>query len=465
MKIALLATALLACAAACSSSVLPTDKPSMAVKVDAGHYIAGGIKVSLKSPVILPVAALETESVKGEEIVLPDKNPSLVVGPGVPKKVAGPIDTMTTLPRILDADSVKVYSGNTIYVKDKDYSIDPVWGAIWKLEHSSIPSDGKGSIGCSIPNGVKGSIGCSIPNGVKVSIDYTVNKTRIDLVQATKSGKVSIKKGAPAIVCPSAPAPDAGCVPMANIYLPYGTKAITNANIFPVSKESRTWKDFVSVSGADTLSQIRAKLRDGKPVTIVCWGDSVTQGYSASKKENGYVEQFRKLLQAAYPKTQITLINAGIAGTSTVGRLPAYDKEVLSYKPDLITAEFINDTLYEPEAIAKNYGTAVAQARAINPNVNFIIITPHMVVKEFQGHYEQMIPAIRKAAVDNKVAVADASNIWQHLPDAQIPFESLLANGINHPNDLGHRFFAECLMKLLAPTASSGDHCTCDGCK
>ena len=31
-------------------------------------------------------------------------------------------------------------------------------------------------------------------------------------------------------------------------------------------------------------------------------------------------------------------------------------------------------------------------------------------------------------------------------------YEILLANGINHPNDLGHEFFAECLMRLVRPS-------------
>ncbi len=61
------------------------------------------------------------------------------------------------------------------------------------------------------------------------------------------------------------------------------------------------------------------------------------------------------------------------------------------------------------------------------------------------------VGAMRDAASDNKVALADTTHIWENLGSIGIPYETLLANGLNHPNDLGHEFFAACLMELLKP--------------
>ena len=58
---------------------------------------------------------------------------------------------------------------------------------------------------------------------------------------------------------------------------------------------------------------------------------------------------------------------------------------------------------------------------------------------------------MQEAAKENRAALGDTANIWAHLRSVGIAYETLLANGINHPNDLGHEFFAECLMRLMSP--------------
>jgi len=104
-----------------------------------------------------------------------------------------------------------------------------------------------------------------------------------------------------------------------------------------------------------------------------------------------------------------------------------------------------------PEKIKANYAEFTAKARQKNPKVEFIIITPHYMLSEWMSNYEKSIPAMRVAAEDNKAALADATNVWANLYKIGIPYEIILANGINHPNDLGHEFFMACLMELLAP--------------
>jgi hypothetical protein len=47
------------------------------------------------------------------------------------------------------------------------------------------------------------------------------------------------------------------------------------------------------------------------------------------------------------------------------------------------------------------------------------------------------------------VALADASLRWGHLLQEGIPYPTLLANSINHPDDRGHQLFALSLMELF----------------
>jgi hypothetical protein len=57
--------------------------------------------------------------------------------------------------------------------------------------------------------------------------------------------------------------------------------------------------------------------------------------------------------------------------------------------------------------------------------------------------------ALREFAERHHVALADASSRWAHLYQEGLPYITLLHNTINHPDDRGHRLFAEELWKCF----------------
>lgn len=427
---ALCTVLVLGCCAAVNSAVKPLEKPAMAVLVEAGEYTVRGHAVKVASTVELAVEPRDAVHVIAEEHVLGTDSAKSWGGGTSLAKVLGPVDIGTRLPNALDGDSVVVYSGpgrETIYSVNKDYDLDRAWGGISRIEGGAIAKD------------------------AKVLVDYTVYLQRIDTVQVSKAGAASIKKGVSAAVCAGGTEPDTGCTPIANIFVAYQTAAIGTEDIYPLPEKHLDWQSFIETSGRKNLSHTLGLLKAGKPVTVVCWGDSVTWGGSSSAPDKCYVELLRSQMKAAYPKCDITLINAGIGGSNTQSRHDGYDKEVLSYNPDLITVEFVNDIGLGPDVIKKNWAEFIERARQKNPNVEFILITPHNIMQEWMANFPVGADAMRRAAVDNKVALADANNVWMNLRTVGIPYFSLLANGINHPNDLGHEFFASCIMQLLGP--------------
>jgi len=56
---------------------------------------------------------------------------------------------------------------------------------------------------------------------------------------------------------------------------------------------------------------------------------------------------------------------------------------------------------------------------------------------------------LREFADKHNVALADASARWEHLWKEGLPYLTLLHNTINHPDDRGHRLFAEELWKCF----------------
>ncbi len=406
------------------SAVLPLDKPTMGVRVEAGRYIVRGKTIEVPVAVELAVEPASRVVVENEEHVLGDEQSGTWhLGTSLAKTL-GPVDTGTRMPYAIDPGSVKVHADGKVYQEGKDYLLDHDWGGISRT-----------------PAGPK----------EKVMIDYAVFLERVDTVQVSKDGMVSIKTGKPVPVLARAPRADQGCASIASIYVPYRTTQITADNIYPMPEKDISWRNFIRVSGREYLSNTLGLLRSGKPVTVVCWGDSVTDGGSPSSHDKCYVELFRQRLKKAWPKTPINLINAGIGGSNTDSRRAGYEKEVLDLNPDLITVEYVNDSGMSAEKIAANYAEFINKARAKNPKVEFIIITPHHIMPQWMGNFGVSIPAMRKAAADNRVALADASNIWENLRVVGIPYMTLEANGINHPDDLGHEFFAACLMRLMSP--------------
>lgn len=427
---ALCCALVLGCCAAVSAAVKPLDRPAMAVIVEAGAYTAQGVKVKVAKTVQLSVAPRSEVNVRDEEHVLTDGDPGTWAGGSCCNKVLGPVDVGTRLPHVINAASVVVRSADeskAVYVEDKDYKLEHVWGGLARID------------------------GGAIAKGAKVLVDYIVFLERVDTVQVSKSGVVSVKEGKPAAVCARAPKLDPGCSALANIYVSYQTDAIKAADIYPLPAKPLTWKDFIKVSGRENLSLTVGMLKAGKAVNVVCWGDSVTSGGSPSSHDKCYVELFRARLKAAYPKAQITLTNAGIGGSNTDSRRDGYEKEVLALNPDLITVEFVNDIGMGPDKIKRNWAEFIARAREKNPNVEFILITPHSIMTDWMNGFEKSADAMRQAAEDNNVALADANNVWMNLRAVGIPYFTLLANGINHPDDLGHEFFVASLMELLKP--------------
>ena len=417
---------LLICAVS-HAAVLPPDKPGMAVRVEAGEYTVRGQIVKVPKTVELAIPAVDKSIVKGEEHVMSDEQAATWHLGTALKGTLGPVDIYTRLPYAIDPVSVTVHSEKAVYEENKDYSLDHDWGGISRIETGSIPKDGK------------------------VYVDYEVYLQRVDAIQVSAKGAVSVKKGKAASVNAEIPEADKGCTAIANVYIPYRTAAVTAENIYPLPSRDLAWQSFIKVSGRKYLSNTLGLLKSGKPVTVVCWGDSVTSGGSPSSHDKCYVELFRAHLKQAYPNAKITLINAGIGGSNTDSRRGGYDTEVLAHNPDLITVEYVNDAGMSAEQIKANWSEFITRARAKNPKVEFILLTPHYIVPQWMGSYKDSIPAMRRSAWVNKVALGDTTNVWAHLRDIGMPYMTLEANGINHPNDLGHEFFTTTLMRLLSP--------------
>jgi len=301
-----------------------------------------------------------------------------------------------------------------------------------------------------LPNG-------SLSGGTSVRCTYRISLQRLDALVALSNGTIRCIKGQPAIDCPVAPKIDDHHLHLANIYRPHQAKAIKPAHVYVIQGPCDSKKKLTP--GEPLPDRTLTKLQNGKSVTIVCWGDSVTVGGDASAPRYRYVNCFASKLKTRFPAASIKVINAGIGGSNTAGRFPNFDKEVLAHQPDLVTMEFVNDMGRPLEKLEARYKDIITRVR--KAEAELILITPHFTMPRWMGHpngrgpdNRPAVALLRRLAREHKVPLADASRRWEAMEYCGVPYLTLLRNGINHPDDRGHAIFVEELLRLF-PTNSS----------
>ncbi len=299
-----------------------------------------------------------------------------------------------------------------------------------------------------------------------VYASYSCSLSRVDTVEISGTGKVTLKTGTPHISAPVPPPVDAGSLALANIYTPNGATTIKPDQIYPILE---TPAQAITHSTPGRIPRTLAKLKAGEPVKIVCWGDSVTAGGNASKPETRYVDVFAAGLRERFPKSKIDVENVSVGGSNSKQWLhpdkyrfgnqppettPTKFQRVIDAKPDLVTIEFVNDAGLKGEALEAAYNEILQQMQVLHAEV--ILITPHYTMWKMMG-FDNMrdvekrpyVLDLRKFADAHQIALADASARWEHLWKEGLPYLTLLHNTINHPDDRGHRLFAEELWKCF----------------
>ena len=165
-----------------------------------------------------------------------------------------------------------------------------------------------------------------------------------------------------------------------------------------------------------------------------------------STPESWYQHVFLKQLRERIPQAEITLHTAAWPGGNSRGYMTApaggkydFQRDVLDPKPDLVTIEFVNDSGWKGDALKEHYNKIRDILQGNGSEI--ILITPHFVRPDWMGMADTKFDAdprpyvqgLREYARENRLALADASLFWGHLWRQGIPYMTLEANSINHP--------------------------------
>ncbi len=206
------------------------------------------------------------------------------------------------------------------------------------------------------------------------------------------------------------------------------------------------------------LSKLRAKLQAAAPLKLVTLGDSISTGADASAIANapprqpGYPDLVARGIEARFGG-EITAKNLSVGGMDSAWGLlqvPA----VIAESPDLVILAFgMNDASGHrtPEAFAGIIQKSVAQIQAARPDCAVLLVSPMTANAEWIHSAPELYPAYAIALeklTGPGVALADVTVVWTAVAEKK-SYLSLSGNGLNHPNDFGHRLYADVILAVI----------------
>jgi len=221
------------------------------------------------------------------------------------------------------------------------------------------------------------------------------------------------------------------------------------------AEDREAWRP---MSAAGTLPRLARRLQRGEPVTLCVLGDSIAEGYDSSgfhgwpPHQPGFARLVASGLEQEYGGA-VDLRNLAVAGSTAADALWAIAGDAFT-APDLAIVAFgMNDASYADAAeFAANITALLKRIREAAPQGEVVLVSPMLPTAAcswvVHTRFEEYRQALAQLTGDG-VALADVTATWTRLVARKNPLD-LSGNGLNHPNDFGHRVYAQVILDRLA---------------
>ncbi|SFC99618.1 SGNH/GDSL hydrolase family protein [Butyrivibrio sp. YAB3001] len=211
-------------------------------------------------------------------------------------------------------------------------------------------------------------------------------------------------------------------------------------------------KAVAGLGDSTRFSKAFTKLENGEDVTICFLGGSITQGSLSSTPQTCYAYRVYEWLKEKFQSANISYVNAGVGGTTSVFGAARADRDVLSYAPDIVLVEFsVNDECNE--YFFESYEGLVRK-------LLYSDCEP-AVAALFNFYYQDGKSAERiHSKVTRHYGIPAASMhgaIYEDILSGKIENTELLSPDGLHPNDLGHELLAGVVTNLFERLYEKGN--------
>jgi lysophospholipase L1-like esterase len=198
-----------------------------------------------------------------------------------------------------------------------------------------------------------------------------------------------------------------------------------------------------------SLPHVAAKLAANKPVVIVAFGSSSTQGYGATSPEFNYPNRLAAQLHRKYPAAAITVLNRGKGGEDAPEMIKRLRTEVIDAKPDMVIWQVGTNAVLrnlDPASTAKTVEDGVATIQA--SGADLVLIDPQYApaVNAKSENAGRMVSLLNRIAHYRHVGIFPRFEVMRDWHDRQsLPFDTFVTKDGLHMNDWGYACFAQLL--------------------
>jgi len=223
--------------------------------------------------------------------------------------------------------------------------------------------------------------------------------------------------------------------------------------------EPNQWLGAVPAYQGMNMPVTTAKLKNGQPIKVTLYGDSISVGLNASGVVSAppHLPNWGTLamvkLQSNFA-SNLTFRNPSVGGKLSDWGAQNVNTLVSQEQPDLVIIAFgMNDGSgnIAPSAFKSNIQSIINDVRALNPNAEFILVAPTLANPEtfFAGNQADYKEVLQQLTASGTVLM-DMTSIHQTLLNNK-RFQDMTGNNVNHPNDFLVRAYAQALASIMVP--------------
>lgn len=191
------------------------------------------------------------------------------------------------------------------------------------------------------------------------------------------------------------------------------------------------------------LKNLMKRAANGESLVIGFLGGSITQGSLSSTPETCYAYLVYEWWKKSFPNAAFSFVNGGIGGTTShYGGARAW-KDVLCYRPDIVTVDFsVNDDANE--FFEETYEGTLRRLLAA-PSAPAVVVLNNVFYdtgKNAQDYHNRIADHYGIPHVSIK------DTIYPDVESGKIVRADITPDNL-HPNDKGHRLVADEICKLL----------------
>jgi lysophospholipase L1-like esterase len=186
--------------------------------------------------------------------------------------------------------------------------------------------------------------------------------------------------------------------------------------------------------------------------TIACMGDSIT----ANTTSESYVNYWQRLCDDVYGKLQVEIHGAGVNGETAFDGLQRLERDVLEYKPDLVTVCYGHNEVHSGVLVTDyqiNIERIISQIYGIGAEL--WLLTPTQIADlEMASRYIPYLDSLKEIAAKRGCPLLDLWKIFEGhdlktIFTYKFDYDGLIGTDYLHPNEVGAQIIARRLMDEL----------------